>query len=73
MLTLQLLNEHYAVPEFEDKNMLWPITNLSAWVRICSFIYWWMERMFYDLNISKLPATTVRFLKIIVVSKRKKL
>ena len=27
MLTLQLLNEHYAVPEFEDKNMLWPISN----------------------------------------------
>ena len=27
MLTLQLLNEHYTVPEFEDKNMLWPISN----------------------------------------------
>ena len=26
--------------------------------------------MFYDLNSSKLPATTVRFMKIIIVSKR---
>ena len=28
--------------------------------------------MFYDLSSSKVPATTVRFMKIIIVSKIKK-
>ena len=72
MLTLQLLNEHYAVPEFEDKNMLWPISNYLQVGQNMFFYLLWMDRMFYDFNSSKLPAIAVTFMKIIIVSKRKK-
>jgi hypothetical protein len=72
MLTFQLQNEQNTVAEFEDKNMLWPITNCTH-VGQNMFCHLLVDgHMLCNLNSSKLPATAVVFMEIIVVSKRKK-
>ena len=52
--------------------MLLPTTDYKHAGQIHFFIYWWMDRMFYGFSCSKLPVTAVAFMKINIVSKRKK-